>query len=113
MFEQLDIPDGVRAEIELAGDRQEAFSRALVFRMMMGNWTATDQIFGRLEPKPNATTVSGPDGGPIETVGVQLAGNDRNAAQAAYLNLVRGGNGDGQDDEHGQDPEPGDDGADF
>ncbi len=90
MYEQMDIPHGVRDEISMAGDRQEAFARALVFRMMVGNWTATDQIFGRLEPKPVATTISGPGGGPIQTAGVQLAGNDANAAQAQYLALVRG-----------------------
>jgi hypothetical protein len=90
MYEQLDIPHGVRDEIAMAGDRQEAFARALVFRMMIGNWTATEQIFGRLEPKPIANTISGPGGGPIQTAGVQLAGNDPNAAQAAYLALVRG-----------------------
>ncbi len=116
MYEQLDIPDGVRDEIALAGDRQEAFARALVFRAMMGNWTATDQIFGRLDPKPVAHQVSGPGGGPIQTVGVQLAGNDPNAAQTAYLALVHGGgspNADRTSDEHGGDPEAGDDGAGF
>ena len=106
MYEQLNIPHGVRDEIALSGDRQEAFPRALVYRMMVGNWTATEQIFGRLEPKPMATTISGPGGAPIETVGVQLAGNDSNAAQASYLALVRGQrDGQGPTDEHGTDSE--------
>ena len=112
MFEQLDIPEGLRAQIEMSGDRQEAFARALVQRMMIGNWAATEQVLGRLDPKPNATTISGPGGAPIHTVGVQLAGNDPNAAQTAYLALVRG-NDAPADDEHGEDPEASDDGAGF
>lgn len=92
MFAALDIPPAVQSLIELAGDRQEAFMRVLVYRMMCGSWEALRQVAGRLDPIANQHELSGRDGGPITTAGLQVAGETpADAAQALYLSLINGG----------------------
>lgn len=89
-YDALEIPPAMQATIDMSGDRQEAFARLLAYRMLVGSWAAVDQIFGRLDPIPARTELSGPGGGPIVSAGLQLAGSAPRDAQATYLSLVRG-----------------------
>lgn len=91
MYDALEIPEGLRAVIDFSENRQEAFARTLVYRMMMGSWAATNQIGDRIDPRPKALELSGPGGTPIRAAGVALTGPvSSDDAAAAYHSLRRG-----------------------
>lgn len=103
IYTQLEIPEDMRAMIEQAGDRQEMMARVLVWRAGRGNWKAWEEVFGRLSPIAQSHEISGPQGGPIATIGLNIAGGiPAQTAQDRYLALVNGAtdgtalpNGDG------------------
>lgn len=99
MFEALEVPPGLQAQIEMAEDRQEAFARVLAYRALTGSWAAIEQVFGRLDPIPSRREVSGPGGGPIRQIGaVATASVEKDDAAAAYMALLLG-DGEEEDDD--------------
>ncbi len=88
MYAALEIPSGLRGLIDAAENRQEAFARALVYRMMAGSWVGAEQVYGRLDPIPKRAEISGPGGGPIRSAAVAVSA-DPETAQAAYESLLR------------------------
>ncbi len=91
IYTQLEIPGEVRAMIDQAGDRQEMMARVLMWRAARGNWKAWEEVFNRLSPIAQSHEISGPGGGPITAVGLNIAGNvSAQTAQDRYLALVQG-----------------------
>ena len=91
IYTQLEIPEDMQGMIEQAGDRQEMMARVLMWRAGRGNWKAWEEVFGRLSPIAQSHEISGPQGGPIATVGLNIAGGiAAQTAQDRYLALVNG-----------------------
>ncbi len=111
LYDAVDIPLGLQAVIDMAGDRQEALARQIVYRAFIGSWAALEQVGGRIDPIPARTELSGPGGGPIVSAGLQLAGSAPPDAQAVYLGLVRGEEvpdaADPENDPNGSGPDAG------
>lgn len=113
IFVQLEVPEDLRQLIIQSGDRQEMFARVLIWRAGRGNWKAFEEVFGRLEPIHQSHEISGPGGGPIAAIGLNIAGSiPAETAQDRYLALVKGapdgtslesGNGRGAEGDRGRD----------
>jgi hypothetical protein len=88
MFARLQVPVGMQATIMVAEDRQEVFARALVYLALRGDPTVRDAIMSRLAPVPRPVEISGPEGGPVRTLAMQLTATTTlspEEAKAAYL----------------------------
>ncbi len=88
-YERLEIPPGLRSEIDFSEDRQEAFVRILVFQALRGHLPSIDALLARMAPAPKQLEVSGKNGGAIKTANANIS-IPAAAAQAAYFALMSG-----------------------
>ena len=86
-IEVLDIPDDIAAELRESENQMEVLMRLAAYRAMSGSWDAWREIMDRVAPKPRAVELSGPGGGPIESIAavVQLGDDDAAARYQALL----------------------------
>lgn len=97
-YDRLEIPDGLRAEIDLAVDRQDAFVRILVFQALRGHMPSIEAMLSRMAPAPKHVEVSGRGGGPIKSANLNATITGA-AAQQRYLALMDGSSDGGDADE--------------
>lgn len=88
MIEAFEIPEDAAAELRRVENGMEAMVQLCLHRAYSGSWEAWQQIMDRVAPKPKAVELSGPGGGPVQSVGVQAQVSSSDAARQYQLLLA-------------------------